>query len=83
VQVVDFGQLAEITLRVQGHSFSDSTIITLDVWVDLRFRDGRKQKWRSSVFANDYRTIQAFLRPTGRTRRFAASADPAAEESDD
>jgi hypothetical protein len=65
MHVVDFDQLSEITLRVQGHSFSDSTIVTLDVWLDLRFRDGQKQKWRSSTFANDYRTIQSVLEAYG------------------
>lgn len=65
LHVVDFEQLSEITLRVQGHSFSDSTIVTLDVWLDLRFRDGREQKWRSSAFADDYRTIQSVLEAYG------------------
>jgi hypothetical protein len=68
VQVVDFDQLSEITLRVQGHSFSDSTIVTLDVWLDLRFRDGQKQKWRSSAFADDHRTIQSVLEAYGAHR---------------
>jgi hypothetical protein len=51
LQVVDFDRLSEITLKVQGHSFSDSMIVTLDVWLDFRFHDGRQQKWRSSAFA--------------------------------
>ena len=63
--VVDFDQLSEITLRVQGHSFSDSTIVTLNVWLDLRFRDGQKQKWRSSTFADDHRSIQSVLEAYG------------------
>ena len=63
--VVDFDQVSEITLRVKGSSFSDSMIVHLDVWLDLRFRDGRKQKWRSSTFANDYRTIQSVLEAYG------------------
>ena len=63
--VVDFDQVADITLRVRGSSFSDSTIVNLDVWLDLGFRDGRKQKWRSSTFGNDYRTIQRVLEAYG------------------
>jgi hypothetical protein len=63
--VVDFDQVSEITLQVRGSSFSDSTIVHLDVWLDLAFRDGRKQKWRSSTFANDYRTVQSVLEAYG------------------
>ena len=63
--VVDFDQVSDITLRVRGSSFSDSTIVNLDVWLDLGFRDGRKQKWRSSTFANDYRTVQSVLEAYG------------------
>jgi hypothetical protein len=63
--VVDFDQVSDIALRVQGSSFSDSTIVHLDVWLDLGFRDGRKQKWRSSTFANDYRTVQSVLEAYG------------------
>jgi hypothetical protein len=63
--LLDFDQLSDITLRIQGSSFSDSTIVNLDVWLDLHFRDGRKQKWRSSTFANDYRTIQCVLEAYG------------------
>ena len=63
--LLDFDQVSEITLRVQGSSFSDSMIVNLDVWLDLGFRDGRKQKWRSSTFANEYRTVQSVLEAYG------------------
>jgi hypothetical protein len=43
-------------------------IVNLEVWLDLRFRDGRKQKWRSSAFADDYRTIQSVLEAYGAYR---------------
>jgi hypothetical protein len=33
--LVDFDQVSDITLRVWGSSFSDSTIVNLDVWLDL------------------------------------------------
>ena len=65
LSLVDFDHLADVTLRVQGSSFSDSMIVHLDVWLDLQFRDGRKQKWRSSSFADDYRTVQSFLEAYG------------------
>src|SRR4051794_19867702 len=65
IHVVDFDQLSEVTLRVRGSSFSDSMIVNLEVWLDLRFRDGRKQKWRSSAFSDDYRTIQSVLEAYG------------------
>lgn len=65
IHIVDFDQLSDLALRVQGSSFSDSMIVNLDVWLDLRFRDGRTQKWRSSTFADDYRTIQSVLEAYG------------------
>ena len=65
IHAVDFDQLSEVALRVRGSSFSDSMIVNLDVWLDLGFRDGRKQKWRSSTFANDYRTVQSVLEANG------------------
>jgi hypothetical protein len=63
--VVDFHDLAEITLQVHGHSFSDSTLVTLDVWIDLYYRDGRKAKWRSASFADNLQTIQCFIEAYG------------------
>lgn len=63
--ILDFDQLAEVSLRVSGRSFSDSMIVNLDVWLDLRFRDGRTDKWRSATFADDYRTVQSLLEAYG------------------
>jgi hypothetical protein len=65
IQVVDFDQMSEAALRVRGSSSSDSMIVNLEVWLDLRFHDGRKQKWRSSGFSEDYRTIQCVLEAYG------------------
>jgi hypothetical protein len=65
VVAVDFGQLASVRLRVSGSSFSDSTLVRLEVWLDLGYRDGRKAKWRSASFAGQYQTIQAFLEAYG------------------
>jgi hypothetical protein len=45
--VVSFDDLTGIALQVRGQSFSDSTSVTLQVWIDLDHRDGRKTKWRS------------------------------------
>jgi hypothetical protein len=61
IAVVDFDGLSSIRLRVTGSSFSDSTLVRLDVWLDLQYRDGRKTKWRSASFSQRYRTIQAFI----------------------
>jgi hypothetical protein len=63
--VVDFHDLAGIALRVRGSSFSDSTIVNLDVWIDLHYRDGRKTKWRSTSFADDLQTVQCFIEAYG------------------
>jgi hypothetical protein len=65
VTAVDFGNLARITLRVSGRSFSDSTIVHLDVWLDLHDNDGGKSKWRSASFAGQYGTVQAFIEAYG------------------
>jgi hypothetical protein len=65
VTVVDFSDLAQITLGVSGRSFSDSTIVHLDVWLDLHGHDGRKSKWRSASFADRHATIQAFIEAFG------------------
>jgi hypothetical protein len=65
VAVVDFDSLARITLRVSGSSFSDSTIVHLDVWLDLHYHDGRKSKWRSASFAARHGTIQSFIEAYG------------------
>lgn len=63
--VVDFHDLAGIALRVRGSSFSDSTIVNLEVWIDLHYRDGRKTKWRSTSFADDLQTVQCFIEAYG------------------
>lgn len=63
--VVDFESLSGITLRVSGSTFSDSIQVRLDVWLDLHHRDGRKSKWRSASFADQYQTIQAFIEAYG------------------
>jgi hypothetical protein len=63
--VVNFYDLAGITLQAHGSSFSDSTIVTLQVWIDLHYRDGRKTKWRSTSFADNLQTIQCFIEAYG------------------
>lgn len=73
VAVVDFDDLTSVRLRVSGSSFSDSSLVTLDVWLDLHYRDGRKSKWRSASFARQYRTIQAFIEAYGAYRAFRGS----------
>ncbi|MFC8915000.1 hypothetical protein ACGF5F_34035 [Streptomyces sp. NPDC047821] len=63
--VVDFSDVAGMTLRVSGQSFSDSTLVSLSVWVDLDHHDGRRTKWRSASFPNDYATIQSLIEAYG------------------
>jgi hypothetical protein len=65
VTAVDFGNLARITLRVSASSMSDSTIVHLDVWLDLHDHDGRKSKWRSASFTDQHSAIQAFIEGYG------------------
>jgi hypothetical protein len=70
VAVVDFDSLSGITLRVSGSTFSDSIQVRLDVWLDVHYRDGRKSKWRSASFADQYQTVQAFIEAYGAYQAF-------------
>jgi hypothetical protein len=65
LMVVDFDDLTGIALQVHGHSFSDSTSVTLQVWIDLHHRDERKTKWRSTSFADNLQTVQCFIEAYG------------------
>jgi hypothetical protein len=55
---VNFDDLTGITLQVHGQSFSDSTSVTLQVWIDLHHREGRKTKWRSTSFADNLQAVR-------------------------
>jgi len=64
--IVNFYDLARIALQVEGHSFSDSSIVTLRVWIDLHYRDGRKAtRWQSTSFPNNLQAIQGFIEAYG------------------
>jgi hypothetical protein len=63
--IVNFYDLAGITLKATARTSSGSMLADLDVWVDLTYRDGRKEKWRSTSFADDLRTIQGFIEVYG------------------
>lgn len=66
--VVEFRDLAGITLKASARTTSDSMMASLDVWVDLHYRDGRKEKWRSKSFGDDLQTIQGFVEAYGAHR---------------
>ncbi|HEY9371099.1 hypothetical protein [Streptomyces sp.] len=70
LMIVNFCDLAEMTLRVVGSSFSDSSTVSLAVWVDLNYRDGRKDKWKSKAFADNMQTIQGFIEAYGAHKAF-------------
>jgi len=64
--IINFHELAGISLRVHGHSFDDSSIVTISVWVDLTYFDGRKKaKWQSRTFRDDLETVQGFIEAFG------------------
>ncbi|WP_405358744.1 hypothetical protein OG535_04160 [Kitasatospora sp. NBC_00085] len=63
--IVGFHDLTGMTLHVSGRSFSDSSLVTLSVWVDLHHRDGSTTKWRSESFADDLQTVQGFIEAYG------------------
>ncbi|MFC9324021.1 hypothetical protein [Kitasatospora sp. NPDC057015] len=71
--IVNFLDLAGLTLRVTGQSFSDSSMVTLNVWLDLEYHDGRKEKWRSRSFSADMQTIQTFIEAYGVHRALRGS----------
>ncbi|HWM97807.1 MAG TPA: hypothetical protein VNO54_12165 [Streptosporangiaceae bacterium] len=73
VAVVDFDSLSGISLRVSGSTFSDSIQVRLDVWLDVHHRDGRKSKWRSASFADQYQTVQAFIEAYGAYQAFRSA----------
>ena len=70
LMIVNFCDLADMTLRVVGSSFSDSSTVSLAVWVDLNYRDGRKDKWKSKAFADNMQTIQGFIEAYGAHKAF-------------
>ncbi|WP_326585056.1 hypothetical protein OG250_43645 [Streptomyces sp. NBC_00487] len=65
LKIVNFYDLAGITLKATARTTSDSMLANIDVWVELNYRDGRKDKWRSTSFANDLQTIQGFIEAYG------------------
>jgi hypothetical protein len=73
---VNFDDLTGITLQVHGQSFSDSTSVTLQVWIDLHHRDGRKTKWRSTSFADNLQAVSLRSRPGLLTDRSRADQLP-------
>ncbi|SBT94729.1 hypothetical protein GA0115233_110029 [Streptomyces sp. DI166] len=58
---VDFQDVAEVNLRV---ATTDSSMF-VSTWLDLRYRDGSKGKWRSSGFVNRVEAIQGFIEAYG------------------
>ncbi|MFC8427499.1 hypothetical protein [Streptomyces sp. NPDC057253] len=65
LKIVNFYDLAAIKLNARASTTSDSMMADLDVWVDLNYLDGRKEKWRSISFARDLQTIQGFIEAYG------------------
>jgi hypothetical protein len=63
--VIDFYNLLGISLQVRGSSSSDSMHVRLDVWVDLQYLNGTKEKWRPSSFQDNMQVIQYFVESYG------------------
>ncbi|MEU5160075.1 hypothetical protein AB0G74_10760 [Streptomyces sp. NPDC020875] len=74
--VVDFDDLTGVTLKAAASTSSDSMMASLDVWLDLVHRDGRKEKWRSMSFAGDLRAIQGFIEAYGAHQGLPAHYPP-------
>jgi hypothetical protein len=65
LEVVAFQDLADITLKAHASTMSDSMHASLSVWLDLRYRNGRKVSWRSSSFKDDLQVIQSAIESYG------------------
>ena len=72
--VVNFGELSKIDLRVDGHSFSDSSIVTIRVWVDLYYRNGRKEKWWPPSVGDGVQVVQYFVEAFGAYKALRGAA---------
>lgn len=59
--IVNFHDLAGMTLKATATTSSSSSFATLTVWVDLSYRDGTRAKWRSTSFADNLQTIQGII----------------------
>jgi len=59
--VIMFDDVSEIRLQVHASSFSDSSSVSLDVWLELHYLSGKKVKWQSSSFKNNLQVIQSFI----------------------
>src|SRR6266702_5390986 len=59
--VIMFDDVSEIRLQVHASSFSDSSSVSLDVWLELHYLSGKKVKWQSSSFKNNLPVIQSFI----------------------
>ncbi len=59
--VIMFDDVSEIRLQVHASSFSDSSSVSLDVWLELHYLSGKKVKWQSSAFKNNLQVIQSFI----------------------
>ncbi|MET8078327.1 hypothetical protein [Streptomyces sp. NPDC005303] len=59
--IVVFQTLVGMRLRVA----SSNSSAAVSTWVDLRYVDGNKAKWRSAGFANDLEAIQGFIEAYG------------------
>ncbi|MCL7424791.1 hypothetical protein [Streptomyces sp. YS415] len=59
--IVVFQDLVGMKLRVAGSSNSAA----VSTWVDLRYLDGSKSKWRSTGFGSNLEAIQGFIEAYG------------------
>ncbi|MFF7313489.1 hypothetical protein [Streptomyces sp. NPDC008137] len=63
--IVNFHDLAGVTLKAAASTSSDSSFASLSVWVDLDYRDGTKGKWRSTSFGDNLQAVQGFIEAYG------------------
>lgn len=71
---VDFDDLLAATMKAVAHTSSDSSLATVEVWMELHHLDGGKEKWKSKSFSNDLRTIQCFIEAYSLHRAMQAAA---------
>ncbi len=64
--VVDFFAVRDIALKVSGSSSSDSTLVSITLWIDIHYVDGSKDRWRPKArYDESYALFQSFIMAFG------------------
>jgi hypothetical protein len=66
LSVVDFFAVRDMEMKVSGSSSSNSTLVTITMWIDIHSVDGRKARWSPKArYDHTYPLFQSFLMAFG------------------